>query len=423
MLFFALACNPTPLTVDVPKDSADPIVESQPELPDDSEPLESIGPVDSTPDVEVWEDPDPPATYAAFFDPNVVQEIRIELSADAIRTLNRRPDDYVEGNATVNGISFPKVGVRLKGSSTFQDLNGKAAFKIKLNEYISGQKYGDLERITLNNMISDGTQAKEVIIYQLWEMAGMTGPKCSFAQVYVNDELYGLYANVESMDDHWVERRYSDNTGDLWGTGDDSADFTRNGLSVGRDGLFSYWILKSGVGDQAPFNGILTALQNPSGDWFADMDPYIDTDQFLDFWAWCVIVGNQDGYPFNLNDVILYGDPADGGRFDFSPWGVDESYDSSVVYSYVSGVLATSCLQDTLCTGALISKVRAGIEIYSSLPVEEITAAAYSTSEEAMRNDPRRSWYISTQDVGSYRNQLRSTQDSWVQHLNSSMGF
>ncbi|HND29480.1 MAG TPA: hypothetical protein PLA94_05750, partial [Myxococcota bacterium] len=127
MLFFALACNPTPLTVDVPKDSADPIVESQPELPDDSEPLESIGPVDSTPDVEVWEDPDPPATYAAFFDPNVVQEIRIELSADAIRTLNRRPDDYVEGNATVNGISFPKVGVRLKGSSTFQDLNGKAA--------------------------------------------------------------------------------------------------------------------------------------------------------------------------------------------------------------------------------------------------------------------------------------------------------
>lgn len=423
MLLFALACTPTALTVDLPEDSAEPIVESEPIVEDDSEPIDSIGPVDSEPDIDVWEDPDPAATYAAFFDPNVIQDIRIELTPDAIRTLNRNPDDYVEGNATINGISFPKVGVRLKGSSTFQDFNGKAAFKIKLNEYVSGQKYGDLERVTLNNMISDPTQAKEVIIYQLWELAGNKGPRCSYAQVYVNDELYGLYANVESMDDHWIERRYSDATGDLWGTGDDSADFTPNGLSTGRDGLFSYWILKSGVGDQAPLQGIMNAMRNPTGDWFGDLDPYIDTDQFLEFWAWCVVIGNRDGYPFNLNDVILYADPTDGGRFDFSPWGVDESYSTDANYTYVSGILATYCLTDVACHAAIVEKIRTGIQMYSTLPVEQITTAAFATSEEAMRNDPRRGWYISTQDVVAYRAYLRTTQADWVSYLNGQMGF
>ena len=103
------------------------------------------------------------AIFQAFFDVRVIQEIDIVVSDRAIQQLNSGATDaYVEADITVNGAFFPRSGLRLKGSSTYQDLNCrdgycKAAFKIKLDAFVLDQKLGYLERITLNNMTSDYT--------------------------------------------------------------------------------------------------------------------------------------------------------------------------------------------------------------------------------------------------------------------------
>lgn len=422
-MFLLLAC--TPFVVDLGD------MKNRPNGRDsqaDSEGVDSIPILDDSGTTHDSEDSsttvpdDDDAIYAAFFDPNVIQEIRLELSDNAIRQLNRDGRTWVEGNVIVNGQRFDSVGVHLKGSSTYQDFSGKPAFKIKMNEYVAGQKYGDLERITLNNMTGDVTQAKEVIIYQAWEAAGMSGPKANFAQVYVNDELFGLYTNLESMDDHWAARRYADGSGDVWDTAPDGADFTRSALSTDGNGDFLYWDLQAGTGDSTQtFYDIRDALARPTGDWQADLSPYMDTDQYLDFWAWSVVIGNQDGYPFHLNDVILYADPGDNGRFDFSPWGMDESWDSSVYWGYVAGNLSTYCMQDTVCVANLTDKMRAAVNTYETLDISAWTTAAFDLSEAAVSTDPRRPYTI--QQVNQYRNDLISVQSTWPAHVRQQNGL
>ena len=121
--------------------------------------------------------------------------------------------------------------------------------------------------------------------------------------------------------------------------------------------------------------------------------------------------------------MILYGDPTDSGRFDFSPWGVDESYYTEFAWTDVSGTLAIYCTYDEACVALMKEKMATNLAIYETLPVAEVTAAAFAISEEAMRNDPRRGWYISTGDVVAYRNYLVELQAAWPAHVRQKNGL
>jgi hypothetical protein len=424
-----VGCTPGVIQIAADSDSSK-LVESKPDSESpwvDTDPIESIpGFPDSDTDEgedDTGVDPEDEVKYQAFFDIDVIQDIHIELTDDAIRDLNRDGSTYVSGNVVVNGERYDNVGVRLKGSSTYQDLNGKAAFKIKLNKFVPGTRYGTLERITLNNMLSDVSQSKEVIVYHLLQDAGQKASRANYAQVYLNDELFGLYTNLEASDDHWLERRYADATGNLWATAPSDADWTRNGLSKDRDGLYVYWDSQSGDGDQSRFEQLQDALSNRTGDWFADLDPHINTDQYLEFWAWSIVIGNQDGYPFHLNDVIVYENPENGGKLEFFPWGTDESYDTTALWYYVEGVLSTYCIEDPVCVQALYAKMNEVLAVYESLAVNEYTLAAHALSEQAVLDDPRRAWYYTVKDVSDYRALLLSTQTTWPDYVRTTQGL
>jgi spore coat protein CotH len=283
--------------------------------------------------------------------------------------------------------------VRLKGSSTFEDLDCgdgycKAGFKIKLDEYVEGQKYGSLQRVTLNNMTTDYSQSKEVVVYDLLHRHGQLASRCSYARVTLNGEAWGLYANLESADDEWLERRFGDTSGNFWGTGDTYGDFVREYIDGGG------WVLKSGDGDMTILEDILHALDVYTGDFEGEFGPYINVDQFLEDWGWCAALGNFDGYPFVINDVLIYADPLDGGRLVFAPWGTDESWNeyeyTGQTWNVVTGRLGAACLADPSCVAALKVQIRAAVEAYESEDVIGMAEAAWALSEADARTDPRR---------------------------------
>ena len=194
--------------------------------------------------------------FEAFFNPTVIQVIDIVLSDAALSQLNSDGRTYVEGDVTVNGEAFSQVGIRLKGSSTYEDLECsdgycKASFRIHLNghQYLEDQKLGDLERITLNNMTSDYTQSKEVIVYDLLQQHSQLASRANYARVTLNGQPWGLYTNIESADDEWLKRRFDDPTGDFWGTGSAYGDFYAQYLDTG-------FVLKSGTGTMMQLEGI-----------------------------------------------------------------------------------------------------------------------------------------------------------------------
>ncbi|GDX78192.1 hypothetical protein LBMAG42_00030 [Deltaproteobacteria bacterium] len=320
----------------------------------------------------------------AFFDVASVREVRIALSEAALEELQDDPKTYVEGDVTLDGTTLLHVAVRLKGNSSFQDFDGKPAFKLKLNEYCPGQKYAGQKRVTLNNMTTDASQSQEVVNYQLWAAAGLFGPRASYAQVFVNEELFGLYANVESTDSEWVEERYADATGQLW-EASDTAEFDAAGLAG--------WELKAGVDDRAPLAAVAAAL-DAEGDVYGNLDAVLDMDQFLSYWAWKSVIGDDDGYPWNPNDVFLYGDPELGGRFQFSPWGFDEGWKDYVTWDNAPGRLATACLAEAACSARIRDRVEEAVGAFEAVDTAGFATAAWALSAPLLDGDPRRPFTV-----------------------------
>lgn len=353
------------------------------------------------------------ANYEAFYDPMVVQEVRLELSSDAIRDLDYDPFTYVEGNVVVNGERIESVGVRLKGSSSFQDFSGKPAFKVKFNWMVPGRKFATLERVTLNNMVGDPTQSREMIGYAFWRDQGLWVPRCNYTRVYVNDELFGLYLNLEAMDDHLLERHFNAPEGDLW-EGNDSADFTRRGVR--------HLELVTGVVGDATALDAVSDLIRASGDqtFYEEVDTVIDMDEFLDFWAFSIAIGNRDGYPYNLNDFFVYGDPQDG-RFDFAPWGMDETWDTGMTWNYVNGTVASHCISDQDCLEALYAHTDAALAAYEAADLPAWALQVWDVSEVPVGEDPRRPYTVT--DVAAYRSLLLTQIQRWPSRVRGQMGL
>ncbi len=373
--------------------------------------------------------PDDDDVWRAFYDIRAVQEIEIELTDEAMDELNSASSagesEYVEGNVLINGDRFDQVGVRLKGSSTYETFEYcgwhaapcKPSFKIKLDEFVLDQKLGDMERLTFNNMTYDVTQAKETIDYRAWEEGGMTVPKTNYAHITVNGDDFGLYTNIETMDDEWIKHRYGDATGDLWGTASSGGDFGDTGMRNGWQG----WVLKSGEGDKTRLTAVKRALDGFDGDFFGELDATIDTVQFLDFWAWNIAVGNQDGYPYHANDVFIYADPDDGGRFDFSPWGMDEAWDETLVWNAAYCRLASACSADSACVGELRTRTEIALSAYEAMDVLAFAQESFDVSQDYMLEDPRRPYSVS--DVEAYRAYLMSQIEAWPARMRAQMGM
>lgn len=347
------------------------------------------------------------ARYAAFFDSATVQRVDLVLDETAAASLAADPYTFVSGTFIHDGTVVEQVGIRLKGS---QSLDGKPGFKVKLNEFVPGRRYGTLERITLNNMVDDPTQSKEVVAWWAWAQTGMPAPQANFAQVYVNDEYYGLYANVETPDDHWLDRRYADGGGDLW-DGNDSADFTAEGLDN--------FELVSGEGNTNALGLTFQAVW--SADFWNEAGAYIDLPQYLDFWAWSIAIGTQEGYPYELDGYYLYADPADG-LFDYTPWGLDEAWDTGMDPMYPSGAVAGNCLQDSVCASALDVAVEDALTLYETLDLAGAATAAHDLTEQAVADDTRRPEWT-TSEVLSARNTLIYRMEQRPAQVRTQMGL
>jgi spore coat protein CotH len=357
-------------------------------------------------------DPEAAAKYLALFDARVVQQVDITLPAESLAALQADPFTYVPGDVTINGDFVSSVGIRLKGSSSFQTFDGKPAFKIDFDHFEDGQSYAMLERLTLNNMVGDPSQSREMIGYALWRSAGLVVPHTSYARVSVNGELYGLYLNIEAMDDHLLAREYDDPDGDLW-EGNDSSDFTTTGVA--------HFDLQSGDGDTGALEAAQAVLAGSGPDDFlARADTVLDMDNFLDFWAYSIAIGNQDGYPYHLNDYFVYGDPADD-RFDFSPWGMDESWDTAMNWSWTVGTIAQQCKLDPDCLAALYQHTVDALAVYEAEDPSAYALGVWDLSESLVDDDPRCPY--TPAQVTAARSELYARLQAWPDRVRLQMGL
>jgi hypothetical protein len=288
---------------------------------------------DATPDAA----PDgllPPDAYVDLsgpvFDPDHILQVRITMPPadwDTLRGQTREFGSVIEGkclsqpapspfttfhaSVQIDSTTFADVGIHKKGF--FGSLDSvKPSLKVTLDEFVGGQEYLGLEKLTLNNSHQDPAFVRQCLTYQVFAAAGMVVPRCNFAHVRVNGNDLGVYVNVETIDHHMMKKRYANGTGTLYeGT---LSDFRHDWL-----GTFD----PKGDGDGTDLVPIANVVDDSADATFvADLAPYLDVDRFITYWATEILTNHWDGYANDHNNFFVYHDPTTG-KLDFIPWGPD----------------------------------------------------------------------------------------------------
>ena len=226
---------------------------------------------------------------------------------------------WFEATVTVDGETHTQVGVRKKGFLGSLS-KVKPSLKVRFDKFVDGQLLGGaMKRLTLNNAQQDPSLINTCMAYHIFASAGLPAPRCNFATVAVNGENLGLYVHVESMKTAFLERNFSDPSGNLYeGTVSDFRPKWRGTLQKKTNEEEADW---------SDIDAVVAALQDSSPAGLEALADIIDIDRFLTFWATEVLIGHWDGYAGNRNNFYVYREP--DAPFVFIPWGADQVFTST----------------------------------------------------------------------------------------------
>ncbi len=267
-----------------------------------------------------------------FYNNTAIHSVYLTIPDASATNLNQKPKDYTAarvefrtGNSGSSGLI--DIGLRLKGSTSLEKLSGRPSFKIKFNwKSLKGDRFLGLKAMTLNAMTQDTSMIHEAAAYQLYNAVGIPASKTGYAKVYVNGTLKGLYINIETPDDIFLSKRFTNPTQHLY----EAVAFRdlKPGNDVGDDATGSYLVDE---GWKTTPNKLdlkkLIEVANISNlaNWWAQMGTYTNRTLLIKTFAVENFIGHWDSYSGPIiNNHFLRSD--DKGKFTMIPWGVDQTF-------------------------------------------------------------------------------------------------
>ena len=155
-----------------------------------------------------------------LFDQSRVHTIDIQID-DWDAFLQTAPqEEYAACTLVIDGERYANVAIRGKGNTSLTSVqnygNNRYSFKVEFDHYQSASSYHGLDKLSLNNIIQDNTYMKDYLAYTLMARMGVAAPLCSFVQISVNGESWGLYLAVEGVEDSFLQRNYGNDHGELY---------------------------------------------------------------------------------------------------------------------------------------------------------------------------------------------------------------
>jgi hypothetical protein len=267
---------------------------------------------------------------SSFYDLNTIQLIEITFVQSnwdyMLDTAKAGSEGYIMASKVkINGTEFDSVGVKYKGNSSYSPSQVKNPFHIELDTY-KDQNYDGYTDIKLGNGFKDPSFLREVLSYKIVRNY-MPAPLSNYANVYINNQLIGLYSNSESVGKKFVNNRFGSNSNSFFkcnpiaGAGPGSS-FFPNLVYLGADSssYYSRYELQSEYGWFDLINLCDTLASHSTS-----LENTINVNQVLWMLAFDNVLVNLDSYlgAFSQN-YYLYKD--DYSRFRPVVWDLNESF-------------------------------------------------------------------------------------------------
>lgn len=155
-----------------------------------------------------------------LFDASCVHTVDIVMDNWDEFLANCQNEEYYSCSVVIDNEAYKNVAIRAKGNTSLTQVesygNNRYSFKIEFDHYDSAKTYYGLDKLCLNNIIQDNTYMKDYLTYQMMAQIGVASPLCSYVNITVNGEDWGLYLAVEGIEEAFLQRNYGNDYGELY---------------------------------------------------------------------------------------------------------------------------------------------------------------------------------------------------------------
>ena len=268
-----------------------------------------------------------------FYNIDSIREVRIHFyDSDWDNQLDSL---YVQGDneriladLIIDGSLYDSVGIRYKGFSSVSVNRVKNPFNIKLDYIINGQDHNGVDKLKLSNVYQDPSFIREVLTY---EIAGnyLPSAKANYANIYINDTLWGLYTNVQAVNKDFLNDHFGNKYYPFFKCNPENLNVSPGGENAnlsdahGNDSLDyqPYYDIKSDYGWEALYN-LIDTLNN----YYDSVNKVLNVDRALWMHALNYTLINFDSYIGYGQNYYLYKDKT--GQFNPLLWDLNMSFGS-----------------------------------------------------------------------------------------------
>lgn len=255
------------------------------------------------------------------FDDTQVGRVEITIDTAYLSWIMAHPTSDSEFVATMRfknrwfDETVDSIGFRLRGNTSRQAQ--KKSFKVAINSFFRGRQFHGVEKLNLNGEHNDPSIARSKISFDLFAKAGLIASRACHTEVYINGRYYGLYINVEHIDEEFLKKRYADDSGNLWKClwpadlkylGENPQAYIT--LGGGRP---AYELSTNEAGmDFSKLIRLTRLLRNTPATALPDsLETTLDVTSAMKYFAMNILTGQWDDYWSNMNNYYLYHEPAE----------------------------------------------------------------------------------------------------------------
>lgn len=269
------------------------------------------------------------------FDDSEVARIDVTVSPAALSWMYNNPQSDSTHIATIHfknkwyDETVDTVGFRLKGNTSREAM--KKSFKISFNSFGKNRKFHGLEKLNLNGEHNDPSIMRSKLIWDLYQQTGYKASRASYAALYINGQYYGLYISVEHIDEEFLDRNFTDGSGNLWkclfpadlvykGSSQDLYKTEQNGARI-------YDLAtNTAADDYSQLARLINTINNVPLTFLPDsLESVLYVPGVLKYFAMDVMTGSWDDYWFLKNNYYLYHEPA-SNMFKWIPFDADNAF-------------------------------------------------------------------------------------------------
>lgn len=259
------------------------------------------------------------ATAQDFYDPATLRTVNLQFHDTNWLTLLRQnyaSETNILADLTVDGVTYPNVGVRIRGNTSYTALPGgseKFSLKVETDFVDPEQEILGYDTFNFNNGFRDPTFSREVV-YNNYVAQFIPNPRANNIVLTLNGQNWGVYNNVQQPDKRML-RDYFVNADGLrirCANQPNGPGLAYNGTAA--SGYTAYEIQADG-GLADPLGALIAVTNSLSNEPLATW-PNIDTRFAIDPSIWSVVLENfltdDDSYVSKGCDFMTYRDPLDG---------------------------------------------------------------------------------------------------------------